>query len=186
MIFQFTNWVVQCLSVIVYSNQGLCINTMTHTHGWLVLHESVKFDLAKVTAPQDANDYTIHNLHSLDTRICIQYLAQAAIPRNVQVASPQFSDVRQLHRKCGSPVAYFDHIAAFKVLYRWTSVKGAAHMCFVDLLDIHASKKHVWAPPLTEVQWMVLQTQRCNRNTRRNNLRFLHVTATYVFSYQPQ
>ena len=25
-------------------------------------------------------------------------------------------------------------------------------MCFVDSFDIHASMKHVWAPPLTEVQ----------------------------------
>ena len=52
----------------------------------------------------------------------------------------------------GNSVAYFDCIAAFETLYRWTSVKGVAHMCFVDSLDIHASTKHVWAPPLTEVQ----------------------------------
>ena len=52
----------------------------------------------------------------------------------------------------GYSVAYFDRIAAFEVPYRWTSVKGGAHMHFVDLLDIHASTKHVWAPPLTEVQ----------------------------------
>ena len=40
-------------------------------------------------------------------------------------------------------VAYFDRIAAFEVLYCWTSVKGGAHMHFVDLLDIDASMKHV-------------------------------------------
>ena len=51
----------------------------------------------------------------------------------------------------GYSVSYFDHIATFEVLCRWTSVKGGAHMHFVDLLDIHASTKHVWAPPLTEV-----------------------------------
>ena len=52
----------------------------------------------------------------------------------------------------GYSVAYFDCIAAFEAPYRWTSVKGEAHMRFVDLLDIHASTKRVWAPPLTEVQ----------------------------------
>ena len=52
----------------------------------------------------------------------------------------------------GYSVAYFDRIAAFKAPYRWTSIKGGAHMRFVDSLDIHASTKHVWAPPLTEVQ----------------------------------
>ena len=52
----------------------------------------------------------------------------------------------------GYSVAYFDRIAAFKVPYCWTSIKGRAHMRFLDLLDIHASTKHVWAPPLMEVQ----------------------------------
>ena len=53
----------------------------------------------------------------------------------------------------GYSVTYFDHIAAFEVPYHWTSVKGGSHMRFVDSLDIHTSMKHVWAPPLTEVQW---------------------------------
>ena len=52
----------------------------------------------------------------------------------------------------GYSVAYFDRVAAFEASYRWTSVKGGAHTRFVDLLDIHASTKRVWAPPLTEVQ----------------------------------
>ena len=52
----------------------------------------------------------------------------------------------------GYSVVYFDRIAAFEAPYRWTSVQGGAHKCFVDSLDIHASTKHVWAPPLTEVQ----------------------------------
>ena len=34
-------------------------------------------------------------------------------------------------------VAYFDHFAAFKVLYLWTSFKGGAHKCFENLLDIY-------------------------------------------------
>ena len=34
-------------------------------------------------------------------------------------------------------VTYFDCIAAFKAPYHWTSVKGGAHKCFVDSLDIH-------------------------------------------------
>ena len=52
----------------------------------------------------------------------------------------------------GYSVVYFDRIAAFKVSNRWTSVKGVAHMRFVDSLDIHASTKYVSATPLTEVQ----------------------------------
>ena len=52
----------------------------------------------------------------------------------------------------GYSIAYFDRIAAFKALYRQTSVKGRARMRFVDSLDIHASTKHIWAPPLAEVQ----------------------------------
>ena len=77
-------------------------------------------------------------------------------------------------------VVYFDRIAMFKAPYRWSSVKGGAHTRFVDSLDIHASTKHIWAPPLTEVSDTVLWTQRCDRNTRQNNLRFLHGTATYA------
>ena len=38
---------------------------------------------------------------------------------------------------------YFDRIAAFKVPYCRTFVKGRAHMRFVDSLDIHAFTKHV-------------------------------------------
>ena len=52
----------------------------------------------------------------------------------------------------GYSVAYFDRFAAFEAPYRWTSVKGGAHMHFVDSLDNHAPTKYVWAPPLTEVQ----------------------------------
>ena len=43
----------------------------------------------------------------------------------------------------GYSVAYFDRIAAFGAPYHYTSVKGGAHMHFMDLLDIHASMKHV-------------------------------------------
>ena len=52
----------------------------------------------------------------------------------------------------GYSIVYFDRIAAFEVPYCWTSVKGGAHMRFVDSLDIHASTRHVWTPPLMEVQ----------------------------------
>ena len=52
----------------------------------------------------------------------------------------------------GYSVTYFNRIAAFKAPYCWTSVKGGAHLHFVDSLDIHASTKHIWTPPLTEVQ----------------------------------
>ena len=42
---------------------------------------------------------------------------------------------------------YLDRIAVFEVPYRWTSIKGRAHMHFVTLLDIHPSTKHIWALP---------------------------------------
>ena len=35
----------------------------------------------------------------------------------------------------GYSVAYFDRIVAFKVPYRWISIKGGAHMRFVDSWD---------------------------------------------------
>ena len=53
----------------------------------------------------------------------------------------------------GYPIVYFDRTATFEALYCWTSVNGGAYMCYVNLLDIHTSMKHVWAPPLMEVQW---------------------------------
>ena len=53
----------------------------------------------------------------------------------------------------GYSITYLDRIAVLEALCRWTSVKGGAHMCFVDLLDIHAYTKRVWALPLMEVQW---------------------------------
>ena len=52
----------------------------------------------------------------------------------------------------GYSVAYFERITAFEAPYHGTSGKDGAHMRFVDSLDIHASTKHVWALPLTEVQ----------------------------------
>ena len=52
----------------------------------------------------------------------------------------------------GYSVAYFDRIVAFEALYRWTFVKAGADMWFVDSFDIYASTKHVWPPPLMEVQ----------------------------------
>ena len=47
----------------------------------------------------------------------------------------------------GYSVMYFDHIAVFEALYRWTSVKGGARMCFMDALISNESTKHIWAPP---------------------------------------
>ena len=40
-------------------------------------------------------------------------------------------------------VMYFACIAAFKVPYHCNFIKSEAHMQLVDLLDIHASMKHV-------------------------------------------
>ena len=52
----------------------------------------------------------------------------------------------------GYSIAYFESIVAFEAPYCWPSVKGGAHMLFVDSWDIHTSTKRVWALPLTEAQ----------------------------------
>ena len=76
--------------------------------------------------------------------------------RNVHMDISKYSN-RYMRQSCveikGYSVAYFDRFAAFEAPYCWTFVKGGAHMRFIDSLDIHASMKHVWALPLTEVQW---------------------------------
>ena len=59
------------------------------------------------------------------------------------------------------------------------------HMCFVDLLDIHVSTKHSWALPLTEVYDVILRTQYCDRNTRRNDVRFyMELPHIFIFTCQ--
>ena len=75
-------------------------------------------------------------------------------------------------------VAYFGRIAVFEALYHWISVKGGAHMCFVDLLDVHASTKCIWAPPLTEVQ----RYGASNTVMQYTTVWFLHGTATYILA----
>ena len=52
----------------------------------------------------------------------------------------------------GYSVMYFDHIAALQALYHWTSIKSEAHTCFVNLLAIYTSMKHIWAPPLMKAR----------------------------------
>ena len=49
-------------------------------------------------------------------------------------------------------VVYFEHITKFDTLKRWASTKGGAHMRFIDTSAIHVFTRHVWAPPLAEVQ----------------------------------
>ena len=56
----------------------------------------------------------------------------------------------------------------------WTSVKGGAQMCDADAWISH---KHVQAPPLTKVQ-RHSTSNTVMQNTRKNNLWFLHRTAT--------
>ena len=80
----------------------------------------------------------------------------------------------------GYSVAYFNHIAVFEAPLCCISVKGGAHMHPVDLLDIHASMKHIWALPLMEVQRYSASTQQSDRNMWQNNLWFLHRTVTYT------
>ena len=95
-----------------------------------------------------------------------------------------FTIITHMWQSCveieGYFVAYLDCIAAFEAPHRWTSNKGGAHMHFVDSSDIHASTLHVWAPPLTEVQWYGTSSTAMRSKYVTNNLRFLHGTATYA------
>ena len=52
-----------------------------------------------------------------------------------------------------SRVEIEDYSIGYFVLYRWTSVKGEGHTCFIDAWIFNESMKRVWAPPLMEVQW---------------------------------
>ena len=81
----------------------------------------------------------------------------------------------------GYSFSYFNRIAVFVMPYHWTFVKGGTRTYFIDAWVSNESTKHIWAPPLTEVQRYSALTQRCNRNLWQNNLRFLHGTATFVF-----
>ena len=56
-------------------------------------------------------------------------------------------------------VIYFNRVAAFKAVYHRTSVKGEAHMHFVDRLDI------CMILLLMKFSDMAFQTQQCDQNT---------------------
>ena len=47
---------------------------------------------------------------------------------------------------------YFEHIAALKMPYHWTFVKGGVYMRFTDAW-VSDSMKGVWTLFLIEVQW---------------------------------
>ena len=71
----------------------------------------------------------------------------------------------------GYSVAYFNCIAVFEAPYRWTSVKGGAHMCFADAWISNKSTERIWSLPLTEVQhpysghiWEISAAQRFERS----------------------
>ena len=100
-----------------------CIRTCTYIHGWMsfsppfrtILSLSVVYSLGNVLVSISAipflrgiNMWGTETLHMWKSRVKIENYS----------------------------VAYFDCIAAFKVPYRWTSVKRGAHKCFVDLLYI--------------------------------------------------
>ena len=73
---------------------------------------------------------------------------------------------------------YFDRIAVFEALYRWTSVEGGAHTCFVDVWISNKSTKRVWAPPLMEVQrYGALNAAMQSKYATEQSL-ILHGTAT--------
>ena len=53
----------------------------------------------------------------------------------------------------GYSVAYFNCITTPEAPYHRTSIKGAAHMCLINIVDIHTSMKPVWVPTLTVVHF---------------------------------
>ena len=71
----------------------------------------------------------------------------------------------------------FDHLAAFEALY----LKGGAHMCFINLLDIYDSM----IPTLSHMSSTLNESSavecfKCG-NVIENNLQFLCGTATYMY-----
>lgn len=71
-------------------------------------------------------------------------------------------------------IVYFDRMVAFEAPFRWTSVKGGV---------LHASLMLTYEPRPTEFSDMAFKAQRYDWHTRRNNLRSLHETATYVYCF---
>ena len=77
----------------------------------------------------------------------------------------------------GYSITYFNRIAAFKAPYRWTSVKGGAHTCSVDVWISNECMKCIWSPPLTEVQrYGALKAAMRSKYVTG----FLHRTATHA------
>ena len=77
-------------------------------------------------------------------------------------------------------IAYVDRITVDEAPYRWT-VKGGAHMHFVDSLDIHASTKHIWALPLTEAA--IRRFKHSNAIKIRNGMTFDFYTGLPQIQY---
>ena len=77
-------------------------------------------------------------------------------------------------------IMYFNHVIAFKVLWCRTFVEGRAHMCSIDVSTVCASMQRIWTLPQRKFYTTALRTRWCDRNTQRNNVRFLSRTATCV------
>ena len=78
--------------------------------------------------------------------VCDEILKQKGLLCCSSYCVPRTSEVWQSRVQVkGYSVVYFDHIAAF---YRWTSINGVAHTCFVDAWIPNEISKHVWATVL--------------------------------------
>ena len=79
---------------------------------------------------------------------------------------------RKLSRRCGTPPYIAPEVCVAVLCIN--SVKGGAHTCFIDVwISNNMSTKHIWAPPLTEVQWYnALNTAICDRNMQQTGIIF--------------
>ena len=67
-------------------------------------------------------------------------------------------------------IAYFDHVTAFEALYRSTSIKGGARMCYVDLSDIDGASLHM--SPVFNGSTAIQRIERGNTVEIRNGIMF--------------
>ena len=74
--------------------------------------------------------------------------------------------------------AYFNCTAAFQAPYQ-TSIKGRAHMHFLDVQISNKSMKWEWAPPLTEVHQY--SASKVAMWSKWNNLLFQHELPTHFY-----
>ena len=158
----------------------------SHTH-WQCTHSNTVADSISIPVLHSIADLAILSL------IPRSGIGLVSIPSNpfVQCLSPD-TGVRRFGNEvntmtyvavpCRNCHCIFRSHCCVKVPYRWTSVKGGAHMCFVDAWISSDLRNTYELLPYRKFSDMVLRRQQCYQNTWQNDLRFLHETATYIFA----